>query len=234
MALADLASRRRLAGGVVTAVHDILEELTASRLLAIIRGTDADAAIATGRALAEEGVRHIEVSLTTPDALRVIRTLSGDGTAGIGAGTVLTHEDVTAAAAAGASFLLTPALAESVPFAVAQGVPIIAGAFTPSEALAAVRQGATAVKLFPASHGGPAYLKALRDPFPFIPFLPVGGVDAAAAEQYLAVGAVAVGVGGPLVGDAASGGDLDALRVRAREFLRRIAPSPLPSDKDTP
>ncbi|TQL47251.1 2-keto-3-deoxy-phosphogluconate aldolase [Homoserinimonas aerilata] len=202
---------------------DFIGGLRAARLLAIIRGSNADDAVATGLALIDEGVRYIEVSLTTPDALRVISALAADGRAHIGAGTVLTEGDVTESVAAGASFLLTPALAESVPFAVARGVPIIAGVFTPSEALAAMRQGATAVKLFPAAQGGPGYLKALREPFPQIPFLPVGGVDAAAAEQYLAVGAFAVGVGGPLIGDAASGGDLDALRARARDFVSRIA-----------
>jgi 2-dehydro-3-deoxyphosphogluconate aldolase/(4S)-4-hydroxy-2-oxoglutarate aldolase len=214
---------------MVTAVDAILTGLRQTRLVAIIRGTDPDAAIAAGRALTQEGVRFIEVSLTTPDALRVIRALTADGRAHIGAGTVLGEDDVTASVDAGASFLLTPALAESVPFAAAQGIPVIAGAFTASEALAAMRQGATAVKLFPASHGGPAYLKALRDPFPQIPFLPVGGVDADAAEQYLAVGAFAVGVGGPLVGDAASGGALDALRTRARAFVGRLALTSSPS-----
>lgn len=208
---------------------DFLAGLRAARLLAIIRGSNADDAVATGLALIDEGVRYIEVSLTTPDALRVIEALAADGRAHIGAGTVLTEGDVTESVAAGASFLLTPALAESVPFAAAQGVPIIAGVFTPSEALAAMRQGATAVKLFPASQGGPGYLKALRDPFPQIPFLPVGGVDAAAAEQYLAAGAFAVGVGGPLIGDAASGGDLDALRARARDFTKRIHPGRIAS-----
>ncbi|MRH28298.1 aldolase [Microbacterium sp. SYP-A9085] len=214
---------------MVTAVGDILTGLRETRLVAIIRGSDPDAAIAAGCVLAQEGVRFIEVSLTTPDPLRVIRVLAAEGSARIGAGTVLREDDVTASVDAGASFLLTPALAESVPFAAAQGVPVIAGAFTASEALAAMRQGATAVKLFPASQGGPAYLKALRDPFPQIPFLPVGGVDADAAEQYLAVGAFAVGVGGPLVGDAASGGDLGALRARARAFVGRLALSPSPS-----
>ena len=213
----------------MTAVGDILTGLRETRLVAIIRGSDPDAAIAAGRVLAQEGVRFIEVSLTTPDPLRVIRVLAAEGSARIGAGTVLREDDVTASVDAGASFLLTPALAESVPFAAAQGVPVIAGAFTASEALAAMRQGATAVKLFPASQGGPGYLKALRDPFPQIPFLPVGGVDADAAEQYLAVGAFAVGVGGPLVGDAASGGDLGALRARARAFVGRLALSPSPS-----
>ena len=79
--------------------------------------------------------------------------------------------------------------------------------------------GASAVKLFPASAGGPAYLRALRDPLPDIPFLAVGGVGLDDVEAYLKAGAIGVGVGSPLVGDAASGGDLGALRDRARSYL---------------
>jgi len=102
---------------------------------------------------------------------------------------------------------------------VAVGIPVLAGAFTPTEALTAMGLGAAAVKLFPSALGGPAYLRALRDPLPDVPFVPVGGVDVSLAAEYLAVGAIAVGVGSPLVGDAVRGGDLDALRARAAAFL---------------
>ena len=115
--------------------------------------------------------------------------------------------------------MVTPAVAESVAESVTRGIPVLAGAFTPTEVLTALSLGATAVKLFPSSIGGPAYLRALRDPLPDVPFVPVGGVDAALAAEYLAAGAVAVGIGSPLVGDAARGGDLDALRERAAKFL---------------
>jgi 2-dehydro-3-deoxyphosphogluconate aldolase/(4S)-4-hydroxy-2-oxoglutarate aldolase len=205
---------------------DVLAGLKDTRLLAIIRGTSTEAAIAAGVTLIDEGVRFIEVSLTTPGGLAVIEALvaSSEGRAAIGAGTVLTRADVDSSVEAGATFLLSPAIAESLPYAVSRGVPIIPGVYTPSEVVTAMGQGAMAVKLFPAATGGPDYLKALRDPVPAVPFLPVGGVDADVAEEYLARGAVAVGVGSPLVGDAASGGDLDALRMRAREFLRRLTP----------
>jgi 2-dehydro-3-deoxyphosphogluconate aldolase/(4S)-4-hydroxy-2-oxoglutarate aldolase len=88
---------------------------------------------------------------------------------------------------------------------------------------AAHQRGAAAVKLFPASLGGPAYVRALVDPFPDVPLVPVGGVDAAAAAAYLAAGAVAVGVGSPLLGDAATGGDLAALAERARQFRDAVS-----------
>lgn len=115
---------------------------------------------------------------------------------------------------------MTPALVDGL---ASFGVPVLMGALTPSEVEAALARGADAVKLFPGSFGGPGYLKALRDPFPEVPFVPVGGVDATAARAYLDRGAIAVGVGSPLVGDAADGGDLDQLRARAAEFREMAA-----------
>ena len=199
-----------------------LEELRRSRLVAIVRGTDPEAAEAATLALFEEGIMLVEVALTTPDALQVIERVRHRMPAGalLGAGTVLTPADVEAARAAGAEFVVTPAVAPSVEAAAAHGIPVAAGALTPTEAHLARLMGATVVKLFPASSGGPGYLRALRDPFPDIPFMAVGGVGLEQAEDYLTAGAVAVGVGGPLVGDAAAGGSLDALRERARGFVR--------------
>ncbi len=96
---------------------------------------------------------------------------------------------------------------------------MLAGVFTPTEIVAARSLGATAFKVFPAAQaGGPAYLEALRGPFPYEPLVPVGDVDEDTARAYPAAGATAVGVGSPLVGDAADGGSLTALRDRARAF----------------
>lgn len=201
--------------------EDFLTGLAGERMLAIIRGADPDAAIRASLVLLECGIRFLEVSLVTTDALRVIAEVSRRAPDGcvIGAGTVLTRDDVARAAEAGARFIVTPALTESVAESAARGIPVLAGALTPTEAMTAMGLGATAVKLFPASIGGPAYLRALRDPFPGVPFVPVGGVDAVSAAEYLTAGAVAVGIGSPLVGDAARGGDLDALCTRAAAFL---------------
>ncbi|MGW7580841.1 bifunctional 4-hydroxy-2-oxoglutarate aldolase/2-dehydro-3-deoxy-phosphogluconate aldolase [Kitasatospora sp. NPDC054768] len=190
------------------------------RTLAIVRGTDRDAALRTVLVLAEEGITAAEVSLTTPDALWVIeqarRELGPHAT--LGAGTVLTAADAARAADAGASFLVTPGLGDDLRRHPVPELPLLIGALTPSEVIAANEYGALAVKLFPATLGGPGYLKALRAPFPGVPFVPVGGIDAASALAYLAVGAVAVGVGSPLIGDAAGGGDLNALRARAADW----------------
>jgi 2-dehydro-3-deoxyphosphogluconate aldolase/(4S)-4-hydroxy-2-oxoglutarate aldolase len=200
---------------------DLTELLRTQRLLAIVRGSDTAAALDTVRTLAEHGVHAIEVSLTTPGATEVIsraRAVIGPETV-LGAGTVLTVEDAERAVAAGADFLVTPGTGADLRSA---GVPLLLGALTPTEVTASLARGASAIKLFPASLGGPAYLRALRDPLPAVPFVPVGGIDAELAREYLAAGALAVGIGSPLIGDAASGGDLGALPARIAAFREAV------------
>jgi 2-dehydro-3-deoxyphosphogluconate aldolase/(4S)-4-hydroxy-2-oxoglutarate aldolase len=139
---------------------------------------------------------------------------------------VLTAQQAAGAAAAGASFVVTPAATPGVRAAIEHGLPVVAGALTPAEVINVRATGAAAVKLFPASLGGVPYLRALREPFPDVPFMPVGGIDRDAAREYLEAGAVAVGVGSPLVGDAASGGSLTELRERARRLRAALADAP--------
>ncbi|ROT33112.1 bifunctional 4-hydroxy-2-oxoglutarate aldolase/2-dehydro-3-deoxy-phosphogluconate aldolase [Micromonospora sp. HM5-17] len=195
------------------------------RLLAVVRADDPDAALECVLVLAEAGISLIEVSVTSKDAAGVlVRARAALGPeAPLGAGAVLTEADVVQAEQAGASFVVTPGVVPAVAEAVRLGLPALVGALTPTEVVAASLSGAAAVKLFPASLGGPAYLSALREPFPEVPFVPVGGVDTGTAPNYLAAGAVAVGVSGPLLGDAPRGGDLDGLRLRATAFLAAVA-----------
>lgn len=200
---------------------DLQAALAARRLLAIVRGGDADAALRTVVTLAEEGVDLIEVSLSGADALTVVerarQALGPDAL--LGAGTVLSADDARAAHRAGASFVVTPGLGDGVRAARDLGLPVLAGVLTPTDVIAARATGAEALKLFPVGpFGGADYLKALRGPFPDVPFVPVGGIDEAAARSCLSAGAIAVGVGSPLVGDAADGGSLAALRDRARAY----------------
>ena len=200
---------------------EFLKRLQAEQLVAIVRAPEAADAVRVGRTLLSAGIRLIEVTLTTRGALSAIESLRDDAPddAMVGAGTVLTTLQARDAVEAGAQFLVTPALTEAV---TAAEVPVLAGAYTATEAHNAMAAGATAVKIFPASAGGPAYLKALRDPFPSIPFVPVGGVTLDLVGPYLIAGAVALGVGGPLTGDAVRGGSLDALARRARAFLDAV------------
>ncbi|MFD7416084.1 bifunctional 4-hydroxy-2-oxoglutarate aldolase/2-dehydro-3-deoxy-phosphogluconate aldolase [Kitasatospora purpeofusca] len=211
---------------------DLLAALRGRRILAIVRGNDPDAALDAVLALFASGIDLVEVSLTTAGALDVLeRARAALGPyAALGAGTLVTAADARAAARAGAGFAVTPGLTEAVGEAQSLGLPVLAGAVTPTEVASAWTEGATAVKLFPGSLGGPGYLKALRDPFPDIPFVPVGGVDAAAAREFLAGGALAVGVGGPLVGTAASlGGDTAGLAARAAAFRSLAEEFPCPT-----
>lgn len=205
---------------------DLAAALATHRLVAIVRGDDPDAALRTVLALAEEGIELIEVSLAAPEALSVIeraRHAFGPDRP-LGAGTVLTAEDARAAHSAGADFAVTPGLGDGVGAAQELGMPVLAGVLSPTEIIAARALGVAALKVFPiAQAGGAAYLKALRGPFPDVPFVPVGGVDEAAARACLAAGAIAVGVGSPLVGDAADGGSITALRERARQFRAVVA-----------
>ncbi|WP_161885684.1 bifunctional 4-hydroxy-2-oxoglutarate aldolase/2-dehydro-3-deoxy-phosphogluconate aldolase [Marisediminicola antarctica] len=205
---------------------EFVDHLTATRLLAIIRGADAEASVAAALALLDEGFQLLEISLNTANALEVIARVVREGPEGarIGAGTVLTIDDVKRVRDAGGSFAVTPAVAQSVAESARLGFPVVAGAPTPTECVSAMEQGAAAIKLFPASIGGPPYLKALRDPLPSIPFVAVGGVGVKEMVEYFEVGAIAAGLGSPLLGDAAAGGSLTALRDRARRFHEAAAP----------
>lgn len=201
------------------------ERLRITRLVAILRGTDVDATVAAARTLLDAGVLTLEIALTLPDAEEAIAQVVQDAPveALIGAGTVLDEADVERAVAAGAQFLVTPTLTASVPYAIAQGIGVLPGVYTPTEIQQGHDLGSAAVKLFPASALGPGFLRAVRDPFPAARIIPVGGVRVDTVGEYLAAGAFGIGVGGPLVGDAATpGGDLDALAGRARSFVRAV------------
>ncbi len=204
---------------------DLRSLLVEHRLLVIVRGDDPERMMACLHALADAGVRLVEVSLTGRGALDVLRRAAaelGDRLA-LGAGTVVAGRQVRDADSAGARYLVTPAAGDGFDGALGRGVPVLAGAFTPTEVWSAHQRGAAAVKLFPASLGGPDYVRALRAPFADVPLVPVGGVDEESAAAYLAAGAVAVGVGSPLLGDAPAGGDLVALTERAGRFLEAVA-----------
>ncbi|MFF7929625.1 bifunctional 4-hydroxy-2-oxoglutarate aldolase/2-dehydro-3-deoxy-phosphogluconate aldolase [Streptomyces sp. NPDC007940] len=144
---------------------NLVESLRAHRLLAIVRGKDPAAALRTVTTLAEEGIAAVEVSLTATDALTVIERARAElgPDALIGAGTVRTPADAARAVDAGASCLVTPAVVDGL---AGIGVPVLMGVLTPTEIERALALGGAAIKLFPASLGGPDYLSALRSPFP--------------------------------------------------------------------
>jgi 2-dehydro-3-deoxyphosphogluconate aldolase/(4S)-4-hydroxy-2-oxoglutarate aldolase len=201
-----------------------LEQVAAVPVVAILRAADAGRFLEVGRVLYEAGVRAVEVTLTSAGALEAFARLREElpSDALLGVGTVRSAGDAGRAVEAGATYLIAPDFRpEVVSWAVARGVPVMPGALTPTEIAAAWGAGATAVKVFPISAvGGPAYLKAVRAPLPEVPLVPTGGVGIDDIGAYLAAGAVAVGIGSPLLGDAGDpGGDLDALADRARRAV---------------
>lgn len=184
--------------------------LVTGGVVAIARRLTADNAPPVADALAAGGVLAFEITLNEPvvGALRAIESVAGRAPAlAIGAGTVLSIDSARRAIDAGATFLVMPHTdPELVAWAAARGVPTLPGAFTPTEVLAAWRAGAAAVKLFPASVAGPAFVRECHGPFPDIPLVPSGGVTAETAADFIRAGAVAVGVGSWLIGDTESTG----------------------------
>lgn len=174
------------------------------RVIAIARRLDPPTLPAIAEALAANGIRAFEVTLNSPGAIESLRLLAAGPLAErllVGAGTVLSIAEAEAALEAGARFLVTPHLdLDLVGWAAGRGVAIVPGAFSPTEILTAWRAGAAAVKLFPASAVGPAFVRDFRGPFPEIPILPTGGVTLENAPEFLRAGAVAVGLGSWLTG----------------------------------
>jgi 2-dehydro-3-deoxyphosphogluconate aldolase/(4S)-4-hydroxy-2-oxoglutarate aldolase len=196
--------------------------LVRSPLIAVLRTSHAKDYAPVVETLAGAGVSSIELTLSTPGTLDHIQKLQANLPGGIqiGIGTVTDMVQAIAAIEAGASFLVTPvtdtAIVES---AAASGVPVYPGGFTPTELHAGWRAGATAVKIFPASVLGQEYISHLRGPFPDIQVIPSGGLGLDDIPQWMGAGALAVSVGGPLIGDAFQGGSLVALRDRAERAL---------------
>ncbi len=197
------------------------ELLGEERLIAVLRSRDARAYEPVVEVLVTSGIRTIELTLTTPGALEELpRLVDRFGTkAAFGVGTVLTRANAMDAIDAGAQFLVTPALVpEVIDHARERRVAMLSGAFTPTEINATIRLGADGVKLFPASSVGPNYLRELRGPLPGLDLVPSGGVAICDIQPWLSAGALAVSLGGALIGDAFAG-DLRALRERAKLAL---------------
>lgn len=188
------------------------EAVLEQRVIAVARGQDASSALHLATALQAGGLNVLEITVEGGKGIEAIAAVA-DGSAVVGAGTVTTVEQASAAVDAGASFLVSPHLDEKlVTWARSREVPFVPGVFTPTEIHTALAAGASVVKLFPASLGGPSLVKAILGPYPDLAVIPTGGVDDRNARAYLDAGAVAVGIGGWLTG----GTDLGVVTTRAR------------------
>jgi len=205
---------------------ETLDRVRELGLLAVIRGPSQELTLEMVDALVAGGVLGIEITYTTPHAEAVVKTLDkkfGDSIL-LGMGTLVNPSQVERAKRAGANFIVSPHCdVELVEAMTSSGLGVMVGAFTPSEVMQAYRLGSDVVKIFPGSLGGPAYMKALRGPFPDIPMMPTGGVSADNLADWFAAGAVAVGAGSKLCPVAlARESRFGEITARAEAFVKAV------------
>jgi 2-dehydro-3-deoxyphosphogluconate aldolase/(4S)-4-hydroxy-2-oxoglutarate aldolase len=203
-----------------------LETILSNKIVAVVRSPDGGILVDVAKALAAGGVTCLEITFTVPNALEVlkaVRSAMGDAVT-LGAGTVLDPETARAAILAGAEFIVAPNTnPEVIQLCRRYSVPIMPGAYTPTEILRAWELGADVVKVFPADIGGPAYLRAVSAPLPQVRLMPTGGVDLNTAKEFLKAGACCLGVGSSLVEKAAlAARDMSRITSLAKAFVEAV------------
>ncbi|HEY8018253.1 MAG TPA: bifunctional 4-hydroxy-2-oxoglutarate aldolase/2-dehydro-3-deoxy-phosphogluconate aldolase [Actinomycetota bacterium] len=205
--------------------------LATAPVVGIVRSREPGDLVGLVEAIVGGGVPLAEITIDTPGALEAIRRLADAGHT-VGVGTVLTADQVAACADAGATFIVSPAVVPAViEAALARGLDPIPGALSPTELVAATAAGARAVKIFPSAPvGGPAYLRALRGPFPDVDLVATGGIGIEDVRDYLDAGATSVGLADSLVGDVLPSSDDELAAVgrraaRAMELAGAAAPA---------
>lgn len=203
-----------------------IDAIGRDRAVVVVRADDIPDTAALVNALVEGGIHGIEFTFTTPDVERHVRAaVAAVPEAEIGVGTVLTRDQARSAIDAGAGFLVTPGVVAGVGAVAAEaGVPLAMGAFTPSEVIAALEHGATAVKIFPAETCGPRFFAHLRGPLPGVRLIASGGIDESNARSFLEAGAYAVTAGSSVVTPSLiAARDWDGITRRARAFMAALA-----------
>jgi 2-dehydro-3-deoxyphosphogluconate aldolase / (4S)-4-hydroxy-2-oxoglutarate aldolase len=204
----------------------VLERLTATGVIPVIRAQSADEAAQAIAAIQAGGISVLEITMTVPGAVELIREVARRAQdALVGAGTVLDPETARACIAAGARFVVSPALnVQTIAACRDAGVAVLPGALTPTEVVTAWNAGADLVKVFPANAlGGASYIKSLKAPLPQIGLVPTGGVNLKTAKDFIKAGAAALGVGADLVDlQALRRGEAALITERARQFLALV------------
>jgi 2-dehydro-3-deoxyphosphogluconate aldolase/(4S)-4-hydroxy-2-oxoglutarate aldolase len=195
-------------------------------IVAVVRSPDSQQLVEAARALADGGVTTVEITMTVPDALDVVRAVRralGDRLL-LGAGTILDAETARAALLAGAEYLVAPTVnLDVIKLCQRYDKLVMPGAFTPTEILTAWEAGADIVKVFPAEVLGPAFFKAVRGPLPQVRLMPTGGVDLNTAADFLKAGACCLGVGSQLVEPkAVAERKFDRIRDLARQYVNIV------------
>jgi 2-dehydro-3-deoxyphosphogluconate aldolase/(4S)-4-hydroxy-2-oxoglutarate aldolase len=203
-----------------------LQRVLDTGVVAVVRSPDSQQLVEVCRALADGGVTVVEITMTVPDALDVVRQVRkalGDRVL-LGAGTILDSETGRAAILAGAEYLVAPTLdLDVIRLCQRYSKLVMPGCFTPTEILAAWQAGADVIKVFPADVLGPAFFKAVRAPLPQVRIMPTGGVDLMTAAEFLKAGACCLGVGSQLVEPkAVAAGNFDRIRDLARQYIQIV------------
>lgn len=203
----------------------VRERILQIGIVPVVRASSSAEARTAAEAVCKGGIPIVEITMTVPGAVEVIRELAKQSSPNellVGAGTVLNPEQAQRCLDAGAQFLVSPGFnPKTVALAAAEGRLIMAGALTPTEVIAAWEAGSDFIKIFPAGNvGGPKYIKALKGPLPDVPLIPTGGVNLQTAAEFLEAGAAALGIGGELVhpGHLRSG-NTQAIVDAARTFV---------------
>jgi 2-dehydro-3-deoxyphosphogluconate aldolase/(4S)-4-hydroxy-2-oxoglutarate aldolase len=202
----------------------VRERIIEIGIVPVVRASSPKEARMAADAVGEGGIPIVEITMTVPGAVDVIRELTKSGPADVlvGAGTVLNVDAARRCLDAGAQFLVSPGLnLEVVKLAGTEGKLMMAGALTPTEVITAWEEGSDFVKVFPCGQvGGAKYIKALKGPLPQVPLVPTGGVNLNTAAEFIEAGAAALGVGGELVqAEALKTGKPEIIVENARKFL---------------
>jgi 2-dehydro-3-deoxyphosphogluconate aldolase / (4S)-4-hydroxy-2-oxoglutarate aldolase len=208
-------------------MEDVARRIGEIGIVPVVRAAGVEEAQQAVDAILAGGIPVVEITMTVPGAVEVIRSVARQfaGKVLVGAGTVVTREQALACLDAGAQFLVSPGLSLAMVRAARErNIVAIPGALTPTELMAASAEGAEVIKIFPCgSVGGPKYLKALRGPFPSVKVIPTGGVNAGNAAEYIAAGAFAIGVGSDLVDTAAlRQGKPEKIVAAAKELVAAV------------
>ncbi|WPP39989.1 bifunctional 2-keto-4-hydroxyglutarate aldolase/2-keto-3-deoxy-6-phosphogluconate aldolase [Paenibacillus hunanensis] len=206
---------------------DNLNRIAETGIVLIIRLDSEEEALAVADAAVEGGIKALEITMSVPNALGIIRTLSNkykNDDVLIGAGTILDAETARAAILAGAEMLVSPQLnPDMIRVANRYQAVTISGAYTPTEIFDTLQAGADIVKLFPAETLGPQFVKTVTAPLPQAPIVPTGGVTPQNVQEWLQAGCIGVGVGSYITKAAQQDGDYSRVTAAAREFLAAVA-----------
>lgn len=203
---------------------EIVGKILEVGIVAILRMKDSEKVFPASLAILEGGIKSIEVSLNTPDAINCIKQIAGTNGILPGVGTVTSAKKAREAIHAGAEFVVTPITKKEIIDTCHElGKPVISGAFTPSEIYQAHEWGADLVKIFPAETLGMKYIKAIKAPFPRIKLMPTGGVNSANIDQWFEMGADCVGIGSCFTKvSIIENSDWHRLTARAKELVLNI------------